>query len=122
MRQLQTVYHSKNYLSCIPISSMATDIKILSIFDALFYSKVDKMSLFTYTHKSNDEEFRATYQLLKCSHEIFFKIIFYFVIHINIKVSFACLGDLHVGVFEREFIIVSLAINKFYSVIAESTL
>lgn len=99
---------------------MATDIKILSIFDALFYSKVDKMSLFTYTHKSNDEEFRATYQLLKCSHEIFFKIIFYFVIHINIKVSFACYGDL--GVFEREFIIVSLAINKFYSVIAESTL
>lgn len=55
---------------------------------------------------------------------IFIRIIFYFVIHINIKVSFACLGDLHVhvGVFEREFIIVSLAINKFYSVIAESTL
>lgn len=54
---------------------------------------------------------------------IFIRIIFYFVIHINIKVSFACLGDLHVGVFEWEFIIVSLAINMFYSVvIAESTL
>lgn len=54
---------------------------------------------------------------------IFKRIIFYFVIHINIKVSFACLGDLHVGVFEWEFIIVSLAINMFYSVvIAESTL
>lgn len=51
---------------------------------------------------------------------IFIRIIFYFVIHIDIKVNFACLGDL--GVFEREFIIVSLAINKFYSVIAESTL
>lgn len=51
----------------------------------------------------------------------FLKIIFYFVIHIDIKVNFACLGDL--GVFEREFIIVSLAINMFYSVvIAESTL
>lgn len=61
--------------------------------------------------------------LINCSNartKYFFKIIFYFVIHINIKVSFACLGDL--GVFEREFIIVSLAINKFYSVIAESTL
>lgn len=54
---------------------------------------------------------------------IFKRIIFYFVIHINIKVSFACLGDLYVGVFEWEFIIVSLAINMFYSVvIAESTL
>lgn len=51
---------------------------------------------------------------------IFIRIIFYFVIHINIKVNFACLGDL--GVFEREFIIVSLAINMFYSAIAESTL
>lgn len=63
--------------------------------------------------------------LINCSNartKCFLKIIFYFVIHINIKVSFACLGDLHVGVFEREFIIVSLAINKFYSAIAESTL
>lgn len=63
--------------------------------------------------------------LLNCSNartKYFFKIIFYFVIHIDIKVNFACLGDLHVGVFEWEFIIVSLAINKFYSVIAESTL
>lgn len=51
---------------------------------------------------------------------IFIRIILYFVIHINIKVGFACLGDL--GVFEREFIIVSLAINMFYSAIAESTL
>lgn len=48
----------------------------------------------------------------------FFKIIFYFVIYINIKVSFVCLGDL--GVFEREFIIVSLVINMFYFVIVES--
>lgn len=49
---------------------------------------------------------------------IFIRIIFYFVIYINIKVSFVCLGDL--GVFEREFIIVSLVINKFYFVIVES--
>lgn len=48
----------------------------------------------------------------------FLKIIFYFVIYIDIKVSFVCLGDL--GVFEREFIIVSLVINKFYFVIVES--
>lgn len=51
---------------------------------------------------------------------IFIRIIFYFVIYINIKVSFVCLGDLYVGVFEREFIIVSLVINMFYFVIVES--
>lgn len=51
---------------------------------------------------------------------IFKRIIFYFVIYINIKVSFVCLGDLYVVVFEREFIIVSLVINKFYFVIVES--
>lgn len=49
---------------------------------------------------------------------IFKRIIFYFVIYIDIKVNFVCLGDL--GVFEREFIIVSLVINKFYFVIVES--
>lgn len=51
---------------------------------------------------------------------IFIRIIFYFVIYINIKVNFVCLCDLYVGVFEREFIIVSLVINKFYFVIVES--
>lgn len=51
---------------------------------------------------------------------IFKRIIFYFVIYIDIKVSFVCLGDLYLGVFEREFIIVSLVINKFYFVIVES--
>lgn len=66
------------------------------------------------------KNFELLINCLNARTKYFLKIIFYFVIHIDIKVNFACLGDL--GVFEREFIIVSLAINKFYSVIAESTL
>lgn len=40
---------------------MVIDIKILFIFDVLFYFKVDKMFLFIYIYKLNDEEFWVIY-------------------------------------------------------------
>lgn len=50
----------------------------------------------------------------------FFKILFYFVIHINFKVNFACLGDL--GVLKKEFVMFSLAINMIFRHCRKNTL